>query len=364
MGNRNLGVGGKDVAFASGGPANAAQLMLDSNFFVEKAFRAHSPLTRDQQLLIDTAVNGEWKSGLQIVRRLIQNGQVMRLPRPFAYSAVSHWQDSDTTGATMARNPRVRTEQDVPDRVEVQTPIYYTFADFSLSMAELETSRNSGLPLDTNLIGQKARDIAEVIEEAVIRGLVGTGNTPLPKVGANTAYGFLNHPNIASVQYESSHPWDNASKTIPNILTDMKAMFTQLDLDNAFGPVDLWIPRAWANSIQFLTNTATDKTAFAFLQELVRGGENIFIGVADRLPANTALMYVRSKQAGDLIVGDFGGPHANEDPNAPDTNPVPITTIPWQSGDGLEFHWKLISCVVPRPKASFSGKSGIVKLAA
>lgn len=355
-------IGDATGAFAGGGNPRAADDLRRADFYVEKAFRAHSPLTRDQQILYDTRVNKEWVAGLQIVNRLIANGQVMPLSRPFAHATVGHYNDNALSGARMARNPRVRTEQDLPDRVLVQSPIFYTFADFSLTIAEYETSRVSGLPLDTNLIGQKARNIAETIEQAVINGTYTYegATAQLPVIGGATAYGLLNHPDIETQSYGSNGNWDHSSKTIPLILTDLKNMFAKLDLNNQRKAVDLWIPTAWMNAITFMTNTNTDKTALQFLSEVERGGSKIFIGAAEQLPANTAIMYVRDSLAIDLIVGDFGGPHAESDT----PTVVPITTIPWQTGDGLEYHWKLISCVVPRPKSTYSSKSGIVKLAA
>lgn len=356
-------IGDATSAFAGGGNPTAADDLRRADFYVQKAFRAHSPLTRDQQILYDDRVNKEWVAGLQITNRLISLGLVKRLPRPFAYATVGEYVDNALTGARMARNPRVRTEQDVPDRILKQTPIFYTFADFSLPIADYETSRTSGLPLDTNLIGQKARNIAETIEEAVIKGTytLNGSATDLPVVGGATAYGLLNHPDIETVSYGSNGNWDHSSKTIAGILADIKGMFAKLDANNQRKAVDVWIPTAWLNAITFMTNTNTDKTALQFLGEIERGGSKIFVGAAEHLPANTAVMYVRDSFAIDLIVGDFGGPHADAD--SVDTV-VPITTIPWQTGDGLEYHWKLISCVIPRPKATYASRSGIVKLAA
>lgn len=356
-------IGDSITAFAGGGNPTAADDLRKADFYVEKAFRAHSPLTRDQQILYDTAVNKEWLAGLQIVNRLISLGLVKRLPRPFAHATLGHYVDNATTGARAARNPRIRTEQDLPDRLLKQTPIFYTFTDFALGVTELETSRNSGLPLDDNLIGQKARNIAETIEEYVIKGTYTLNGvtTDLPVVGGATAYGLLNHPDIETVSYGSNGNWDHSSKTITGILTDIKAMFAKLDLNNQRKAVDLWVPTPWYNALTFMTNTNTDKTGLQFVSEVERGGSKIFIGAAERLPTNTAVMYARDTSALDLVVGDFGGPYADADSVE---NVVPITTIPWQTGDGLEYHWKLISCVIPRPKATYGSKSGIVKLAA
>jgi uncharacterized linocin/CFP29 family protein len=358
MGDRMIGDFG--ALAASGAPTNFAATLWAHKFNVESAFRAHTPLDTNAQKLLDQTVISEFKSRLQVTRRLLANGQVYRLQRPFAYSEVSYHIEKDTVGAKVARTPIARAEYDLTDRTEVKTPIYYTFADFQISLPELETSRNQQLPLDTNLIRQKARDIAEAIEEAVIRGQI--GSTALPKVGGNSAAGLENAPSVNTVALSGGLAWDNASKTVDQVLTDVKGMIAQLDTDNAFGPVDLFIPVSWMNAIRFLRNTTTDRTAIELLEMQKRGGQPIYIAEADKLSANTAVMYLRSSLVMDVVLGDFGGSQASDDPSAPDTNPVPITTIPWNSHGGMMFNWKLISCVIPRSKRTYGTKSGIVKL--
>lgn len=346
---------GTAAGLLGGLDASVVGRLLAYDYDVEQAMRAYSPLLPREQILYDSAVSTEFLDRLQVTRRLIANGQTFRLSRPFAHAAIEHMQEDDTQGATRSRNPLARSEWDLPNRVPVQTPIYYTFADFSLTLPDLETSRNTGVGLDTSLIRQKARDISEDIEDAVING-------PGVQVAGNPSYGLLNAPNINTFTLSGGLNWDSPAKTAEQILTDFQTIFTALDDQRSFGPIDVWLPVSWFNALSFKRRTNTsDRTVIQDIGDLRRGNQPLFIGQADRLPADQMVAYIRSSSVVDLIVGDFGGQKADDDPNAPDTNPVPITVLPWQEKAGLVLNWKLISALIPRPKSNFSGKSGIIK---
>lgn len=359
MEGRNVGSLG--TMFGAGGPPDMARALLANNFNVEKALRVNSPLPVDAQKKLDNTFVAEFSDRLQVVRDIIADGQTFTLDRPFAFEEIEYHLASKTQGATLGRFPRSRTEHDVSDLEAVYTPIYYAWADFSLTLPQVEASRNRGLPLDDNLIRQKARNIAETVEESVIKGTV--GGEALPIVGGRTAYGILNHPDVESVDLsDSGKPWSDSGKDVDEILLDVQAMFDKLDQNKAFGPVSLYIPNSWMNAIRFKRNANTDRTALELIQMQSRGGQPIRIREADLITPDTAVMFVRSSLVLDIVVGNFGAPMSPDDPNAPDSNPIPITTIPWMSPDGLSFNWKLIACIIPRPKSTHGDKSGIVKL--
>lgn len=350
-------------ALAASAPAGFARRLLDHNMDIESAFRANSPLSTDATKLIDTTVVNEFQNRLMVTRRLLANGQVMRLPNPFAWSSISHHTEDDESGAVVDRNPLGKGEYTLPDRNEVLTPVYFTFADFQLTLPELLASRNprQDVPLDVNLIRKKARDVAEAIEECVVKGTY--GGAALPKIGNNTAKGLCNAPNVQTVSLNASQAWNHASKTVDSILTDIQAMIVKFDNIKAWGAVDLFIPAAWMTALRFKRNSSTDRTAIELIRAALSGGSrDVFISDADTLPTDTAVMYLRDSMAVDVILGDFGGQQAADDPNAPDTNPVPITVIPWEERGGLLMNWKIIACLIPRPKNTFSSNCAIVKL--
>lgn len=351
-------------ALSESAPAGFAQRLLAHNGDVEAAFRAHSPLSTDVTKKIDTTVIHEFQSRLMVTRRLLANGQVMQLPNPFAWSNIAHHVEDDETGAVVDRNPLAKGENTLPERTEVLTPVYYTFDTFQLTLPELMASRNpmQDVPLDTNLIRKKARNVAEAIEEAVVKGTY--GGVALPKVGTAAAKGLCNAPNLESVSLAGSLAWDNPSKTVDQIMTDIYGMLVKLDAMKAWGAVDLHIPAPWMTALRFKRNDATDRTVIELIRNALSGGSrDVYISDADTLPSDTAVMYLRDSMAVDLVLGDFGGQRAPNDPNAPDSNPVPITVIPWDERGGLLLNWLIIACVIPRPKKTFSNKCAIVKLA-
>lgn len=344
-------------------PAGFAQRLLAHNGDVEAAFRAHSPLSTDATKLIDTTVVHEFQSRLTVTRRLLANGQVMRLQNPFAWSNVSHHTEDDESGAVVDRNPLAKGENTLPERAEVLTPIYYSFDTFQLTLPELMASRNprQDVPLDVNLIRKKARNVAEAIEECVVRGT--HGGAALPKIGTASAKGLCNAPNVELVSLSGGLAWDHASKTLDQIMTDIYGMLVKLDTLKAYGAVDLHIPAAWMTALRFKRNSSTDRTAIELIRAALSGGSrDVYISDADTLPTDTAVMYLRDPMAVDVILGDFGGQKAASDPNAPDDNPVPITVIPWDERGGLLLNWLIIACAIPRPKSTFSSKCAIVKL--
>lgn len=350
-------------ALSENAPAGFAQRLLAHNGDVEAAFRAHSPLSTDATKLIDTTVVDEFESRLTVTRRLLTNGQVYRLSNPFAWSNISHHTEDDETGAIVDRNPLAKSENTLPDRAEVLTPVYFTFDTFQLTLPELMASRNplQDVPLDVNLIRKKARNVAESIEECIVKGT--HGGVALPKIGTASAKGLCNAANLETVSLSGGLAWNNASKTLDQIMTDIEAMLVKLDTMKAWGAVDLHIPAPWMTALRFKRNSATDRTAIELIRAALSGGSrDVYISDADTLPADTAVMYLRDSMAMDVILGDFGGQKAPDAPHAPDSNPVPITVIPWDERGGLLLNWLIIACAIPRPKSTFSNKCAIVKL--
>lgn len=356
-------IGTRDSVLANA-PAGYAERLYAHRMYTEPALRVNTPLSTDVQKEIDTTVVREFLKRLNITRRLIDNGQVMRLSRPFAHSTISHHTEDDTQGAVVDRNILARGEFDLPERAEVLTPIYYIFADFQLSLPEMEASRNMGqdVPLDLNLIRKKARDVAEKVEETIVLGT--NSGKPLPQIGTSTTKGLVNAPNIQTVSLDSSQPWNHASKTVTSILKDIEGIIVKFDNIKAFGPIDIAIPLSWMTALSTRVNSATDRTALQVINESLSQLKSrpVTIIDADTLPTDTAIAYLRSSVAVDIILGDFGGTGADDDPNAPDANPVPITVLPWQERGGLMFNWKILCCAIPRPKKTFSNKVAIVKL--
>lgn len=354
---------GDSSALSEHAPAGFAQRLLAHGGDVEAAFRASSPLSTDATKLIDTTVVHEFQSRLMVTRRLLENGQVMRLANPFAWSNVSHHTEDDQSGAVVDRNPLAKGENALPERAEVLTPVYYSFDTFQLTLPELLASRNprQDVPLDVNLIRKKTRNVAEAIEECVVKGTF--NGAALPKIGSASAKGLCNAPNVQTVSLDSSQAWNHASKTVESILTDIQAMLVKLDNIKAYGPVDLFIPAAWMTALRFKRNSSTDRTAIELIRAALSGGSrDVYISDADTLPTDTAVMYLRDSMVVDVILGDFGGQMAADDPNAPDSNPVPITVIPWDERGGLLLNWLIIACVIPRPKSTFASNCAIVKL--
>lgn len=297
--------------------------------------RSLSPLPEDAQRLIDQTVVQVGMDRLVVVDDLISEGLTYTLPDPLGVMELQ-WDVMNRAGyAIRVMNPAARGENQMQDRLSRRLPIYLTTDNFFLPIRTLRASQRVGAPLDTSGISNATRNVNEAIEDAAINGVDFA-------VNGNSAPGLINAPNANHFVYETGTAWDNSGKTGEEILADVMGMIDMAQADRRFGPYNLYIPTTYGNKINADFKSNGDKTIRMRLEEIVAGGRNLRIRVADKLPANRTVLVQMTNDVVDIVRG--------QDPVA----------VPWTSPDGFTLFWLVMAIMVPRVKDDYDDHSGIV----
>lgn len=307
-----------------------------ARFTSMEELRALTPLPKDAQELIDTAVLSVQLDRLVIVRDLIEAGLVYNLPNWLSVPEL-YWEKESKTGhAQRTMVPRTREENQLADREGTRIPIYCTIDDFTIGIRELLASERAGAPLDTSHITQATRRVNEAIEDAMINGG--------PTVGGNSSPGLLNAPSVNTNAYVDNEAWDATGHTGNDILADVLAMADLLRADRFYGPYRLYVPVDYGNKLNenYTDGTTTqDYTILERLERLRFGGQNLIVREADLLPDDRTILMQMTDNVADVVMGQ---------------EPAPVS---WEDGPGWNFYHAVLACVVPRVKDTYDNQSGI-----
>jgi hypothetical protein len=299
--------------------------------------RALSPLPEDAQRIIDGTVVKVGLERLSVVADILAEGLTFNLPNPLSVTEVQ-WESVSKTGfAIRTMSPEARGEFQLPDRVTHRIPVYLTMDDFSVNIRTLLASRRVGAPLDTFLVEEATRRVNEAIEDAMINGAD-------LQVAGNGTPGLMNDTSANTYAY-SAGSWTAA--TGAQILTDVLAMIGILQGAKRYGPYNLYVPTLVGNSLQ--RNWSDGVTTFPFsiqnrLEQIVAGGRNLRIRVADLLPVDRTVLLQMTSDVVDVIDGQRP------------------TVVPWTSPSGFTLFWCVMAIIIPRIRsADYEGNSGIVR---
>ena len=310
-----------------------AQRMLEKGFNAA-ALRTNTLLNKYEWIQFDQVVIEVARQRLNGVADLINAGLTFGLDDALGVTQVEWEVMSDMTAAQQSMDGITRGERDRLDFTLKNLPVYITHKDFGLSLRHLRASRRMGQPLDTTQAAVAARLVSDKIENSLFNG-------PGITVGTSTAYGYLNHPNINAITYETNDPWTSyPTKTGVEIVTDVMSMITALHADNYFGPYTLYVPGNYWVIIQNDFKGESDRT---ILERILAIDKVTAVRPCDFLPANTTLMVQMTSDVVDLVVGEQ------------------VQTVQWESEGGFMAHFKVLAVMVPRVKADYDGRSGICK---
>lgn len=298
-------------------------------------FRKAAALPPDTQLLIDRTVERVRRQRLVLVEDLLAEGLTYNLPNWLSVMELGWDSGNDVGHAQRTMIPKARGERQVADQRRRVIPIYATWDDFSFQIRELMASERVGSPLETTHVEMATRRVNEAIEDQAWNG-AGIA------VKGNTAPGVLTHSNVNTETYTSNRAWDNASHTGENILTDVLNMIDAAQADLYYGPYNLYIPTTYGSKLNQDFKANGSLTIRQRLEELVVGGRNLRIRVADQLPANRTVLMQMTSDVVDVIVGQTP------------------TTISWEDGPGWERSFVVLACMIVRVKADYNDRSGIV----
>lgn len=302
--------------------------------FNANALRTNDVLRKDQWEHFDAAVVETAKQRLVGVADLLSRGLTYDVPEPFGRTEIRWEKQSDMDGATRSMEGLTRGRN---DRVEFSAdviPFYITHKDFKLSLRHLEASRKYGDPLDTVQVEQATRVVTEDLEDALFNGAAEV------KLNGNSVTGYTTHPSRNTGNFESTGgAWTGSTKTGEQILADVLSMIAFAKVDRMYGPYGLYMPSTYYNVLQKDFKAGSDKSILTRLLEIP---QLEFIKESDFIGSDSVVLIQLTRDVVDMAVG--------EEP----------TLVQWDSGGGFEINFKVLSIMVPRIKADYYGRSGIV----
>lgn len=311
---------------------SVAQRLLQGGLNIN-SLRTNAVLRKEEWIQFDTVVVEVARSRLVGVADLVNAGLTFNLSNGMGTTVVQWEQSSDMDPAIRSMDGITR---DRDDRVEFtlnNLPIYITHKDFSLNLRHLEASRRLGEPLDTFQSSVCARRVSDSLEDALFNGVGGY------TVAGDTAHGYTTHPNRNTFEFEGNLAWDDASKTGENIVLDVIGMIELAHLDNMFGPYIMYVPTTYWTSLQKDFKANSDRTQLERIRAIAGITE---IRVADTLAANNVVLVQMTSDVVDEVIG------------------MQPTVVQWDEEGGFKINFKVLAIMVPRIKADFDGRSGLV----
>lgn len=303
----------------------------------EKQLVSNATLRYDEWRRLDDAVLKVAEQRLVGYNDLRRNGLVYQLNNPMATTVLTWEQMSDAMEAALSIDPIRRTQG---DRVTFETkhiPIPIVHSDYTIGERVLQESRVRGNGLDTLSAERATRKVLVQLEDMLF------GSTSSLTYGGGTIYTYLTHPDINTINFDSTGVWTAAGKTAANIKDDVLAMKSASIADKHYGPWMLYVPTAYETVLDddYSVSGASSKTVRQRIMDIsgIQG-----IQVVDRLAANTVLLVQMTSDVVDLIDG------------------MGIQNVEWSSEGGFVHNYKVMAIQIPRIKSDINNTSGIVKL--
>lgn len=309
-----------------------------------RKLRDNDVLRKETFLEFDKIAIEESLLRLNIVADMIAAGMEYNLRSVGISKTVLQWETHSDIGPaeiTMDAISNSDADQALYDHSNL-LPLYITHKDIFFSKREVMASAEYGEPLDVSNLRLASRKVAEATESMAMIGPSGFARQiQLPTVWGNTAaFGFLNAPHA----HVSTTGVNWLTDTTANIVAEVIAMKQTLINDRHFGPYNLYLPTAYETVLDKDYSTATN-TVTTLRQRLQQIGNIAKIGISDWITQsaskNRTLMVQMDSSVADMVMC---------------LDPI---VIPWETHGGMRLNYKVMSCMVPRQKATFAARSGV-----
>lgn len=295
---------------------------------------AAATLRYDDWRQLDTAVVKAARYRLRLVSDLRGEGLQYTIPNGLGKQVLTTENMTDPGSATISMDGIRKGEGDRPEFNLVNLPLPIIHSDFSFSLRQIQTSRNSNTPLDTSMAEAAARRCAEAAEQLAI-GNYGT----VAFAGANV-YGIINSP--LRITKTMTNPTVTAwtQKTTVTEVLDMKQKSVA---KKHFGPWILYTSTAWDQYLDTDYILTGGNVATQTLRERLKKIE----GIKDI----RALDFLQSYQ---MVLVEFLPEVIRE------VVGLDFTTIQWETEGGMKVNFKVMCIMVPQIRADAYGNTGIV----
>ena len=223
-----------------------------------------STLLRDEWKSIDATIGQERQLRMAFVNWLISKGCVIDIPNGLGVTQYE-WQNiSAMSGADISMDGMKQADTNRPEYTSETIPLPITAANWRLNLRYLEESRRKGMPMDTFMMSEKARNVAQFVETMMVQGANSF------KYAGDTLYGLLDSPNVEALTSGSglfTQAWDDSTITGTGILKDLLAMVKKMNDNKRFGKFALWLPQKYETALAQDYVSGYPKTIGARLME-------------------------------------------------------------------------------------------------
>ena len=287
---------------------------------------ANASLRKDQWISLDNRVRQVATERLNGIAELISRG--------LTYNAgdigttIVEWDAaSDMTDAEINMSGVAQSEKDTQNFELNGVPVPIVHKDFTIDARRLLASRRNGQGLDMTQAATASRLVSERSEMMLFNGAGVKSN-------GRVIHGYTTHPQRVTQTIATS--WNDAGA---DILGDVEAMLKNADEAMHYGPFVLYVSKDYWAQLRGDYKAESERT---YLDRLRAYAEISDVKVSDKLAANTAVLVQMTEDVVDLAIAQD------------------ISTIQWQSGDTMQQHFKVMAAWVPRIKADYNDRLGIV----
>lgn len=288
-------------------------------------------LRKNDWIAMDQEVERVAKPRLQLVGDLRSQGLEVIIPNGMAKSTFEYEATTDISRAITSMDGIRRGQS---DRITFDLrglPLPIISKDFSLSMREILISRNGGTPLDLTGASLASQRVAEEVERYAI------GLNDVYQFAGYSVYGVRNFPQ----RLTKTLTLPTAAGWTPNVLVnEIIAMRDQAKAAYHYGPFNLYFSTDWDTYLD--QDFSAAKGDMTLRERIAKISGITLVRSLDYLTTFQVFLIERNPNCMRIVVG------------------MEMTTIQWNSPDGLEYNFKVMCIMVPQFKYDTNNNCGIV----
>jgi len=292
-------------------------------------------LTKEAWLHLDTQVLRAARNRLRVVADLRGSGLTYGVPNGMGTTVLEYQKMSDINDATISMDGLRLGADDRPVFESAFLPLPIIHKDFQFSLRQIQTSRQSGAPLDTTMGELAGRKVAEMVEKLTL------GRLSSYAYGGGTIYGMANFTSrlTDTITSPTATGWTAATH-----LVEILAMKQTAQDAKHYGPFVLYYSSAWDKYLDDDFNTNyPNKTLRNRIKE-IDGISDVrtldYLDTADST-YNVILLEMDSSTI-RMVIG------------------MDIMTLEWDTHGGLLKNFKVMCIIIPQLRADIDGNTGIV----
>lgn len=294
---------------------------------------ATTVLRKDDWLAIDRAVVSAARPRLRLLSDLRAAGMVYNLAGGLGSTVLETTKSTNVGRANVSMDALSRGNSDRQEYVTEHLPLPIVSKDFSIPLRSLLASQRNGNPIDTSMIAECSRSVADEIE-ALLSGKIASYT-----FGSGTVYGLANFPErlTKTITSPAASGW-TGKKLIADLLAARK-----LSTDaHHYGPWVLYVSPAWD---QFLDADYSDTKGENTLRQRVAACEGITaVRTLDTLTGYEMMLVQQTDNVFRAVQA------------------LDITTVQWETEGGFQQNFKVLASITPQPRADALAQTGIVHM--